>query len=242
MNKRVKHCLLAAAACGLAAMTAPAYAVDVTVKHGNMDFAIAQGNGTNALTSGNDVNLDGRLTGEGWTNWASEGATTGRYWDPSAVNRQAMAGNSWFDTSWGGQDASGDDEGQVLAIHTQVWDYRPAGSFFAPNGNPIWNMADAGIASDSTRVEFRFLDGGTPDVGSTSPPGYTYNNEIVGGVWQDSASRDFMGVAQVLTEAFDATAKYTLSVRVGRLAPEGFNAGQYISRLCRETACYAIRR
>lgn len=165
---------------------------------------------------------------DGWLPWATQGSTFARLWNPSTADRYSNLTNEFYDTSWGGNDASGNADGSVIAIRTMSWDYRPSGPFTDPDGNRLWNPSDSGLSDGGIRYEWRFDQGGTPDHVRDSLPApdpYTYVQEVDGGgAWQGTATRDFEAVSKNM-DTFDSTAKYKLTVQVGRLATNGYNTG-----------------
>ena len=238
MSKSIKTSALLSAVCAATVMTAPAFAAGNLVTNGDFEYA-AQGTKTatqGVLIEGQDVNLN--TANDGWQNWAQSSNTMARTWNPSTTDRWTSANNEFYDTSWGGNDASGDADGQVLVVRTMGWDYRPSSGIGATTdlntvwhddwNNRIWTVNDNGTSAASTGgnlYEWRYIDGGTPDDLQASP--YTYANEGSVGSWSGTAVRDFEGVAQNVG-AFDASAKYVLTVKVGRLAEAGYNAGATI--------------
>jgi hypothetical protein len=162
---------------------------------------------------------------DGWKTWASSSnGGNVRLWNPGPTDRTAPANNQFFDTSWGGLDASGDADGGVIAVRTQAYDYVNYSGTTGPwdsFGNRLWNINDN-------------------DTGDGDPTAANYSwRQDSGGVW-DGVSlswtggvRDFEAAAQILSDTFDRTSRYELTVQVGRLAEgsgpsydgSGLNAG-----------------
>lgn len=217
---------LLAACCAAGSTAFTASAVDITSSVTNASFeysSAAQGITTDPtyvagglLLDGQDVYLqDGLQNGlEGWKTWADgSSAPRVRIWNPGTIDRSSVTNNQWYDVSWGGVAPDGQ---HVLAINTQHADYSGGGSNSAPfdsYSNRTFDPADWGKAYDGTEYFWALDDGAT-----FATPGNP-KSEASGG------SRSFEAVAQQTAEVFDPTARYILTVQVGRLHADGLNAG-----------------
>jgi|GEM_PF-1760399 len=226
MNKKAANLL--AAACAAPLMMSPAFAYDLAVT--NSGFEYAQNGSGGLLAQGQDVNISmpsTTLIRDGWFEWGGANVQT-RLWNPTSVDRQAYLDNNFYDMSWGGLDASGDADGQVIVVQTRAWDYRPSSSITTTTtgtptdlnkvwhddyNNRVWSLATGGTSLDpdgagpltTSRYEWRFLDNGTPTGGAgTVASIYTYPDYTVkdgsGNFidWNGTAVRNYEAISQTV--------------------------------------------
>ena len=206
-----KTSVLLAAACAASVVTSSASAMVVPIVNANMETS--GGGVLGNLADGQDnypVNNSGQ---DGWRAWAnSANGNMLRMWNPSAIDRSSTQNNQFFDTSWGGVAPEGD---QVIVVRTQSFDYNIYdGTTLDSFGNRFFN-APGSATSGAVTYDWQTDAGGVGGVGGT---------------------RDFEAATQQLADTFDPTARYKLTVQVGRLAEgtgpnydgSGLNAGDRI--------------